>query len=119
MKQQDMKQSERQDDKDMRPGKEQSAPQGNHAAAAQHGQRIPDEKFHASFGRQHTFRVQTTVVEGQTRFQYGGYWFGLANPWPVGWAYTDDCYIDYINGEYVLIDLLHPGVEIPVIVVVA
>jgi len=57
------------------------------------------------------------VVEGQPRFQYGGYWFALSDAWPVGWAYTDDCYIDYIDGEYVLIDLLHPGVQIALIAV--
>jgi hypothetical protein len=83
------------------------------------GQKIPEDKFRANFGRQHTFRVQTTVVSGQTRFQYGGYWFGLGNAWPVGWAYTDPCYIDYIDGEYVLIDLAHPGIQIPLIIVVA
>jgi hypothetical protein len=92
---------------------------GDHAmrASGQQGQRIPDDKFRANFGRQHTFKVQTTVVEGQPRFQYGGYWFGLSEAWPVGWAYTDDCYIDYIDGEYALIDLLHPGVQIALIVV--
>jgi hypothetical protein len=92
---------------------------GDHAARAseQRGQRIPEDKFRSHFGRQHTFRVQTTVVEGQPRFQYGGYWFSLVDAWPVGWAYTDDCYIDFIDGEYVLIDLLHPGVQIAVLVV--
>jgi hypothetical protein len=107
----------------MKSGKEENRPQdkgGDHAtrAAGQQGQKIPDDKFRSHFGRQHRFRVRTTVVEGQPRFQYGGYWFALANPWPGDWADTDDCYIDYIDGEYVLIDLLHPGVEIPVIVVV-
>ena len=93
---------------------------GDHGkpAGQQGGQRIPEDKFRANFGRQHTFRVQTQVVQGQPRFQYGGYWFALANPWPGDWAYTDDCYIDYIDGEYVLIDLRHPGVEIPLVVVV-
>jgi hypothetical protein len=81
------------------------------------GQRIPDEKFRANFGHEHHFRVQTTVIEGQPRFQYGGYWFALSNPWPGDWAYTDDCYIDYIDGEYVLLDLMHPGVQIVLIVV--
>ena len=107
----------------MKSGKEENRPQekgGNHTtrAAGQQGQKIPDDKFRSHFGRQHTFRVQTTVVEGQPRFQYSGYWFALANPWPEDWAYTDDRYVDYIDGEYVLIDLRHPGVEIPVIVVV-
>jgi hypothetical protein len=99
---------------------QEARPQGNagHAAPAAQGRRIPDEKFHASFGRQHTFKVQKTViVEGQPRFQYSGYSFALVDPWPVGWAYTDDCYVDYIDGEYVLIDLLHPGVQIALIVV--
>ncbi len=126
----DQKQQEKENSKEMkqnndaRPGAAQDRPMqnngGDHAtrAAAGQGQKIPDDKFRSHFGRQHTFKVQTRVVEGQPRFQYGGYWFALANPWPGDWAYTDDCYIDYIDGEYVLIDLLHPGIEIPVIVVV-
>jgi hypothetical protein len=100
---------------EMRQGHDHAAG-GDHATTSD--RRIPDDKFRSNFGRQHTFRVQTTVVEGQPRFQYGGFWFALANPWPGDWAYTDDCYIDYIDGEYVLIDLRHPGVMIPVIVVV-
>jgi len=124
----EMKNNETKQNDQMKAGKEENRPQNNdnkgedHAtrAAGQQGQRIPDDKFRSHFGRQHTFKVQKTViVEGQPRFQYGGYWFALANPWPGDWAYTDDCYIDYIDGEYVLIDLLHPGVQIPVIVVIA
>jgi len=122
------KQQEKQDEKqnkDMtKSGKEQDRPMqnagGDHAtrASAQGSQKIPDDKFKSNFGRQHRFKVRTTVVQGQPRFQYSGYWFTLSSPWPGDWAYTDDCYIDYINGEYVLIDLLHPGVEIPVVVIV-
>jgi len=99
---------------------QEARPQGNagHATPAAQGRRIPDDKFHSHFGREHTFKVQKTViVEGQPRFQYSGYSFALVDPWPVGWAYTDDCYVDYIDGEYVLIDLLHPGVQIALIVV--
>jgi len=126
--------NDKQDEKhnnEMKPAQDQNRPMqnnndlamqngGDHAKPAtnQRGQRIPDDKFRANFGRQHSFRVQTQVVQGQPRFQYGGYWFALANPWPGDWAYTDDCYVDYIDGEYVLIDLLHPGVEIPLVVVV-
>ena len=121
-------QGEARPSRDQAPGRaEEGKPANNgrddHAAGGDHAtrtsdRRIPDDKFRSNFGRQHTFRVQTTVVEGQPRFQYGGYWFSLANPWPGDWAYSDDCYIDYINGEYVLIDLRHPGVMIPVIIVV-
>jgi hypothetical protein len=60
---------------------------------------------------------KTTVVNGQPRFQYSGYWFTIVDPWPVGWAYTDQCYIDYIDGQYFLFDLLHPGVQIAITVV--
>lgn len=98
---------------------------GNHPAAAQTGQaqpsgkgsRIPDEKFRANFGRSHTFKVsRPTVINNQTTIQYSGYSFVLSDPWPAGWAYTDDCYIDYVDGEYFLFDLLHPGVRIALIV---
>jgi len=115
--------NQKQDEKqngEMRSGKEQDhAAQNNGAARAseQRGQRIPDDKFRSNFGRQHTFRVRTQVVEGQPRFQYGGYWFALATPWPGDWDYADDCYVDYIDGEYVLIDLRHPGVQLALIVV--
>ena len=57
------------------------------------------------------------VVEAQPRFQYGGYWFEIVDPWPVEWAYTDDVYIDYVDGDYLLFDLLHPGVRVAVFVV--
>jgi pyruvate/2-oxoglutarate dehydrogenase complex dihydrolipoamide acyltransferase (E2) component len=113
--------NDKQDEKAMKPAQDHPAQNNNsdHAMRASgQNQKIPDDKFKANFGRQHTFRVQTTVVEGQTRFQYGGYWFGLGNAWPVAWAYTDPCYVDYIDGEYVLIDLAHPGIQIPLIIVV-
>lgn len=85
---------------------------------AQQSGRIPDDKFRAHFGRQHTLVIkQPTIVEGQPRFQYSGYWFTIVDPWPVGWAYTDQCYIDYVDGEYFLFDLLHPGVRIALTVV--
>lgn len=87
-------------------------------ADSQHG-RIPDDKFRAHFGRQHMLVInRTTIVNGQPRFQYSGYWFTIVDPWPVGWAYSDQCYIDYIDGEYFLFDLLHPGVQVAITVVV-
>lgn len=80
--------------------------------------RIPDDKFRAQFGRSHSFRAQRPeVVNGQPRFQYGGYSFILIDAWPPDWAYTDDCYIDYIDGEYFLFDLRHPGIRIALTVV--
>ncbi|MGA9528383.1 MAG: hypothetical protein WBS24_09725 [Terriglobales bacterium] len=81
------------------------------------GGHIPDDKFRANFGKGHTFVVNhPVIVNNQPTFQYGGYTFIMAQPWPMGWAYTDDCYIDYIDGEYFLFDLLHPGVQIEIFV---
>jgi len=107
----------RQDEKNRTQAAQQPEPGNKHAAGGQSG-RIPDEKFHANFGRQHTFVVnRPTIVEGQPRFQYSGYWFAFSDPWPQEWAYTDDCYIDYIDGEYFLFDLVHPGIRIALVVV--
>ena len=92
--------------------------QGDERNRKQSSQRIPEEKFRASFGREHHFRVsQPVVVEGRPRFQYSGYWFEFIDTWPADWSYSDDCYLDYIDGQYYLIDLLHPGVRLAVIVV--
>jgi hypothetical protein len=99
---------------DAKPSKQAEKAQG---ADNQHG-RIPDDKFRAHFGRQHTLVInKTTIVNGQPRFQYSGYWFTIVDPWPVGWAYTDQCYIDYIDGGYFLFDLLHPGAQVAITVV--
>jgi hypothetical protein len=81
--------------------------------------RIPDTQFHSHFGREHTFHVGHPIeVEGQSRFQFGGYWFGFGEAWPVGWAYTDDVYVDYIDGQYYLIDPVHPGLRLALVVVI-
>ena len=48
--------------------------------------RIPDDRFHSNFGRGHEFRIGSPrMVDGYSRFQYGGFWFGFVQPWP------DDC----------------------------
>ncbi|MFZ0933069.1 MAG: hypothetical protein WA015_02055 [Bryobacteraceae bacterium] len=84
--------------------------------AAGHG-RIPDDRFRASFGRGHTFHVnRSDFAGGSRRFQYGGFWFAMVNPWPAAWLYTDDVYVDYVNGGYVLCDPVHPGVYLVITV---
>jgi hypothetical protein len=80
--------------------------------------RVTDEHYRAHFGREHHFAVRkVVVVGGERRFQYGGYWFGFGQPWPAGWAYSDNCYIELIDGTYYLFNLRHPGVRIAVNVV--
>jgi len=80
--------------------------------------RIPEERFHSNFGREHNFRMQEPVlVGGYSRFQYGGYWFGFVEPWPADWYYTDDFYIDYVDGGYYMYDPYYPGTRCAISVV--
>jgi outer membrane biosynthesis protein TonB len=80
--------------------------------------RIPDARFRSNFGRGHEFRIGSpTLVGGYSRFQYGGYWFGFVQPWPDGWYYTDDVYVDYIDGGYYLCNPYYPGAQVSISVV--
>jgi hypothetical protein len=80
--------------------------------------RISDEHFRAHFGREHYFAVgRVTVVGGRQHFAYGGYRFAIGQPWPARWAYTDHCYIDFVEGRYFLFNARHPGVRVAVTVV--
>ena len=82
------------------------------------GGRIPDDRFRAHFGSEHRFRInRPTFVAGHRRFRYGGYWFGFNDPWPVGWYYTDEVYVDYFDGGYYLCNMMHPGIRIGISVV--
>ena len=104
----------------VKPGREEQGQAQQHSNARPAGKtaHIPDEKFRANFGRQHTFVIsRPVIVEGRPRFQYAGYWFEIVDPWPAEWAYTDDVYVDYIDGDYFLFDLLHPGVRVVVFVI--
>ena len=57
---------------------------------------------------------------GHPRFQCGGFWFLLVDPWPQDWSEdwyeTDDIYIEYDDGYY-LYNLRHPGVALAITVV--
>src|SRR5215469_5070694 len=75
--------------------------------------RIPDEHFHASFGRGHRFHVR----RDERTFAFGGYSFELVDPWPVAWSYDDDVFVEFIDGEYYLVDAVHPTLRVLVIVV--
>jgi hypothetical protein len=94
----------------------QPAQQGSHEA--RRGGRIPEEHFRAHFGRPHTFVInRPVIVDNRPRFQYSGYWFEIVDPWPADWAYTDDCYIDYVDDSYYLFDPFHPGMRLAIVVV--
>ena len=119
----EQKQDEKQPREEMKPAqqepaRQQAAPGQDNARPAGNGGRIPDDRFRAQFGREHHFAMQRpVVVSGRPQFQYGGYYFVLIDAWPPDWDYTDDCYIDYVDGEYFLFDLRHPGMRIAVTVV--
>lgn len=83
----------------------------------EHHRRIADEHFREHFGREHHFAVRhVTYVGGRPHFVYGGYSFEVGEHWPARWAYTDECYIDFVGGGYYLFDVRHPGVRVAVTV---
>lgn len=87
--------------------------------SARSSARIPDDRFRASFGQEHVFVIsEPVIVEGFSRFQYGGFSFGFIQPWPDGWYYTDDVYVDYIDGEYFLFNPYYPGTRVSISVVI-
>jgi hypothetical protein len=88
---------------------------GNHGNGnnGNHYGRISDDHYRAHFGREHAFRmVRPQMVEGYNRFQYSGYWFGYNQPWPSGWSYNDNVYVEYLGGGYYLYNPRHPGITI-------
>jgi hypothetical protein len=86
--------------------------------SARGSSRIPDDRFRANFGREHEFVIsQPVVVGGFSRFQYGGFWFGFVQPWPAGWYYSDNVYVDYIDGGYYLYNPYYPDARVSISVV--
>jgi flagellar motor protein MotB len=90
------------------------APQAQRDGANRGGRRIREQDFHTHFGREHRFHVER---RDDRRFQYSSYWFEFSDPWPVEWNYDDDVYVDEIDGDYYLINPVHPGFRVLVIVV--
>jgi len=85
------------------------------------GYRVPDDRFRVSYGQDHGFRIYSLpviYVGGHRRFQYGGYWFGLIDPWPEYWSNDwydrDDVYVDYYGDGYYLYNRRYPGDRIAI-----
>jgi len=72
---------------------------------------IPDDRYKANFGREHTFHVSQGDY-GNRRFQYGGYSFGFVGAWPTNWLYTQNVYVIEIDGVYYLCNPVYPGINI-------
>lgn len=85
------------------------------------GYRIPDDRFRSYYGQNHGFRIDTLPVRyvgGHRRFQYGGYWFGLIDPWPEYWSDdwydNDEMYVDYYGDGYYLYNRRYPSDRIAI-----
>jgi len=100
-----------QQEKNTKPEEKNAQQQQQQRAGNKGGGRIPEARFQANFGRQHTFHVSQADYSNH-RFQYGGYWFGFADPWPSNWLYTQDVFVVDINGVYYLCNATYPGVNI-------
>jgi hypothetical protein len=108
----------RQENRRQENGRQEAGKQQDGARAGGNSSRIPEDRFRAQFGREHHFAMRRPeVVEGRPRFEYGGYTFVLVDAWPPEWAYSDDCYIDYVDGDYFLFDLRHPEMRLALMLV--
>lgn len=94
------------------------------------GYRIPEARFRGHFGPGHGFRMFSfplIEVGGFPRFQLGGLWFSVMDPWPEYWSDdwygNDDMYVDYYDdddygGGYYLHNRRHPQDRIAITVYV-
>jgi hypothetical protein len=80
------------------------------------GYRVPDVYFTSYYGRDHGFRVYGLpfmMMGGYPRFQYGGYWFSVMDPYPEYWGQdwyeSDEMYVDYYDGGYYMYNRRFPG----------
>lgn len=87
-----------------------------HERGGYRGYRVPDDYFRVHYGSGHWFHVGGLpfVVEGSNpRFQYGGHWFAIMDPYPEywgpSWYQTDDVYVDYRGDGYYLFNRRYPG----------
>ena len=57
------------------------------------------------------FSFPLMVVSGFPRFQYGGLWFSVMDPWPEYWSDNwygnDDLYVEFYGGGYYLRNRMH------------
>ncbi len=98
---------------------DQNRDQG-HAEMASNGsrghegdRRIPEDRYRASFGRDHTFHMRR---DNNRRFDFGGFNFEYDAAWPSAWSYDDNFYIVEIDGVDYLCDARFPDQRIVVVV---
>jgi hypothetical protein len=110
--QQEQKNAQQQDRNNQQ---EQRNAQQQHSQSTQRaggGSRIPDDRYRANFGREHSFHVSHNDYDRDRRFQYGGYWFNFVDVWPSNWLYTQDVFVVEIDGMYYLCNPMYPGINV-------
>jgi hypothetical protein len=107
--QQEQKSAQQQDKNNQQQQKNAQQAQRN---SGNHGGRIPDDRFRANFGREHSFHVSRDDYSRDRSFQYGGYSFGFVDAWPSNWLYTEDVYVVEIDGVYYLCNASYPGINV-------
>lgn len=92
-----------------------------HERGGYHGFRIPEDRFRASFGEDHSFRISNfsfRTVSGSPAFLCQGFWVVLVDPipefWGEDWYDTDDVYISWLDDGYYLFDRRYPSIAIAV-----
>lgn len=80
------------------------------------GYRVPDDYFRDHYGNGHAFRIYGLPFRyeaGNPRFQYGGYWFTMLDPYPENWGgiwyETDDVYVVHKDDGYYLFNHRYPS----------
>jgi len=106
--QKNAQQQDRNNQQEQRNAQQRSQP----APRAGGGSRIPDDRYRANFGREHSFRVSHADYDRDRRFQYGGYWFSFVDVWPSNWLYTQDVFVVEIDGMYYLCNPMYPGINV-------
>lgn len=109
--QRNAQQQDKNNQQEQRNAQQQQRTQQAQRAGNNGGGRIPDERFRANFGREHSFRVSQGDYNNR-RFEYGGYSFGFVDPWPSNWLYTQNVYVIEIDGVYYLCNPMYPGVNL-------
>jgi hypothetical protein len=91
----------------------QQQPTGRGSRGGHEHGRISDDHYAAHFGSRHSFHVNRGDYDHR-RFRYGGYEFAFIDPWPIGWGYSDDVYVEYDDGGYYMYNRFRPGVRISI-----
>jgi len=107
------KQRERRDDQNRR--SQEPKRENRQSVHSGRGQRIPQDRFRANFGREHHFRVGH--IDNGRRFVREGVTFELVEVWPTVWSYDDDFFIEDDGDDYYLVDVIHPEIRVLVIVI--